>query len=84
MSTDWRHRAACRAEDPELFFPTGDTGPARMQAEEAKQVCYRCPVINSCLQWALDNGKDAGVWGGQDEDERRLAKRRAMRKAAAE
>jgi WhiB family redox-sensing transcriptional regulator len=29
-----------------------------------------------CLQWALESGQDAGVWGGLSEDERRAAKRR--------
>ena len=36
---DWRHKAACLDEDPELFFPIGNTGPALLQIEEAKQVC---------------------------------------------
>ena len=76
---DWRHHAACRDVDPELFFPIGNTGPALLQIDEAKQVCHRCPVQESCLQWALESGQDSGVWGGLSEDERRALKRRATR-----
>ncbi|QSB04436.1 WhiB family transcriptional regulator [Natronoglycomyces albus] len=74
---DWRHRAICRDEDPELFFPIGDTGPALGQIQQAKAVCGRCPVSESCLQWALESGQDAGVWGGLSEVERRELKRRS-------
>ena len=80
---DWRHQAACRDEDPELFFPIGNTGPAILQIEEAKSVCRTCPVIEDCLAWALESGQDAGVWGGLSEDERRALKRRNQRARAA-
>ena len=73
---DWRHRAACLDEDPELFFPIGNTGPALQQIEDAKAVCRRCPVVDTCLTWALDTGQDAGVWGGLSEDARRAPPRR--------
>jgi len=76
---DWRHHAACLTEDPELFFPIGNTGPALAQIEDAKRVCRRCPAREECLQWALDAGQDHGVWGGMSEDERRALKRRASR-----
>ena len=75
---DWRHHAACRDVDPELFFPIGNTGPALLQIDEAKQVCQRCNVMEPCLQWALESGQDAGVWGGLSEDERRALKRRQV------
>ncbi|MFB6726784.1 WhiB family transcriptional regulator [Kribbella sp. NPDC056345] len=76
---DWRQLSECRDEDPELFFPIGNTGPAIMQTEEAKQVCRRCPVRAQCLSWALEAGQDDGIWGGLDEDERRKLKRRNQR-----
>ena len=76
---DWRHRAACLDEDPELFFPIGNTGPALLQIEEAKAVCRSCDVRVECLDWAMETGQDAGVWGGLSEDERRALKRRTAR-----
>ncbi|MDL4771967.1 MULTISPECIES: WhiB family transcriptional regulator [Thermomonosporaceae] len=79
---DWRHRAACRDVDPELFFPIGNTGPAILQIEEAKQVCRRCDVNDACLRWALESGQDSGVWGAMGEDERRALKRRTARARA--
>uniref|UniRef100_UPI002F9194A1 WhiB family transcriptional regulator n=1 Tax=Streptomyces longwoodensis TaxID=68231 RepID=UPI002F9194A1 len=82
VNTNWRNRSACREEDPELFFPIGNTGPALLQIEEAKAVCRRCPVMETCLQWALEIGEDSGVWGGLSEDERRAMKRRAARNRA--
>ncbi|MFE9816950.1 WhiB family transcriptional regulator [Streptomyces sp. NBC_00236] len=78
---NWRMLAACREEDPDLFFPIGSTGPALVQTEDAKAVCRSCPVRQECLRWALDNGQDAGVWGGLDESERRTLKRRSRRRA---
>ena len=79
---DWRHAARCRDEDPELFFPIGNTGPALLQIEDAKAVCRTCSVVEDCLTWALESGQDAGVWGGLSEDERRALKRRGARARA--
>jgi len=73
---NWRQSAACRNEDPELFFPIGTSGPAILQEQEAKAVCERCPVTEECLQWALENNQESGVWGGLDENERRTIRRR--------
>jgi WhiB family transcriptional regulator, redox-sensing transcriptional regulator len=75
----WRDRSACLTEDPELFFPTGNAAPALGQVQEAKVVCHRCEVVQTCLQWAIEFGQDAGVWGGLPADERRALKRRTSR-----
>jgi WhiB family redox-sensing transcriptional regulator len=76
---DWVHRARCKDEDPELFFPIGTAGPAATQIAAAKSVCSRCEVRLECLEWAMGTGQEAGVWGGLSEDERR-ALRRARRR----
>jgi WhiB family redox-sensing transcriptional regulator len=75
----WRDRAACLDEDPELFFPIGNTEPAFRQIEEARAVCHRCEVIDTCLSWAMETRQDAGVWGGQSAEQRQSLKRRNAR-----
>ncbi|MBY8879687.1 WhiB family transcriptional regulator [Actinacidiphila acidipaludis] len=82
MVNEWQDRAACRDEDPELFFPVGTSGPALLRIEEAKAVCHRCPVMEQCRRLALESGQDSGVWGGLTEEERRAARRRASRARA--
>jgi WhiB family transcriptional regulator, redox-sensing transcriptional regulator len=72
---DWRTLAACRDEDPELFFPVGTSGAALADVAAAKTVCRACPVTAPCLEWALESGQDAGVWGGASADERRALRR---------
>ncbi|GHH30005.1 WhiB family transcriptional regulator [Streptomyces rubradiris] len=68
---DWRTRSACQDYDPELFFSTGAEGTA-------KAVCRGCPVREECLNHALDERIEDGVWGGLTDDERRDIRRRAV------
>lgn len=68
----WKSRAACGSADPELFYAEDPDSIAR-----AKSVCGRCPVRSDCLESALANGEQLGVWGGLDENERRQLRRKA-------
>ena len=71
LRRSWRYLAICRSEDPELFHPVSQSGPAyAAQVEKAKAVCRRCPVRAECLSEALASPQ-FGIWGGLAEDERR-------------
>jgi WhiB family transcriptional regulator, redox-sensing transcriptional regulator len=77
-ASSWRFRGRCADTDPELFFPTR---PARRQVSRAKAVCAQCPVKAECLEWALTTGQIDGVWGGLDEKERAVLRRRRPTKS---
>jgi WhiB family redox-sensing transcriptional regulator len=77
----WREAAACRTVDVETFYP-----PAEHDGREAKAVCFGCPVRETCLEFAIENGERFGVWGGLTPQERRwlVAKRKRASLLAAE
>jgi hypothetical protein len=67
----WIGQAACRDQDPELFFP--ERGHAR-QGTAAKQVCASCSVQRQCRDLAVRAAKgrneDHGIFGGTKPHER--------------
>jgi hypothetical protein len=65
----WMEKALCRQVHPDLHFPEGRQ--QRTQIRDAKNVCGRCEVAGACLDYALRNNEEWGVWGGLDERELR-------------
>lgn len=66
MDTDWMSEGRCRDTDPAVFFPSDGIG-----VQSAQRICSDCPVKSPCLEYALANRVDHGVWGGTSERERR-------------
>jgi WhiB family transcriptional regulator, redox-sensing transcriptional regulator len=78
MDTRWMAEGKCRDMPPAVFFPSDGLG-----VQAAQRICAECPVAEACLEYALVNRIDHGVWGGRSERERRriLRTRRAKRVA---
>ncbi|MBY4039272.1 WhiB family transcriptional regulator [Rhodococcus fascians] len=76
---EWQVRAVCRSMPISMFFPPqGLRGSALAEAERnAKLICAQCPIIERCLQHALECGEPYGVWGGLTVAERSRMDRRA-------
>ncbi|MBK9179532.1 MAG: WhiB family transcriptional regulator [Acidimicrobiales bacterium] len=72
-------RGNCREHHPSVFFPSDGVG-----VEVARRICATCPVQGPCLEFALTQRIDHGVWGGASERERRrILKRRRLAAASA-
>ncbi|HEX2050958.1 MAG TPA: WhiB family transcriptional regulator [Actinomycetota bacterium] len=73
---DWQTNARCAEVDPEIFFP--ERGGS---SKAARAVCNECTVRMQCLEYALNNKEQFGIWGGTSERERRkLRRERAPRR----
>jgi len=78
-ATAWMAEGLCRMFPPASFFPSDGVG-----VDKARKICAGCPVKETCLDHALDNRIEHGVWGGASERERRrILKRRRLEVAAA-
>jgi WhiB family transcriptional regulator, redox-sensing transcriptional regulator len=64
--TGWMSDGLCRDHPPATFFPSDGVG-----VDRARKICADCPVKEPCLEYALGERIDHGVWGGTSERERR-------------
>lgn len=65
----WKRKGAC-AGDPQatdLLY----AAELKDQVEGAKRWCAPCPVRRECLNYAIANREEFGVWGGVIESRRR-------------
>jgi len=79
MDTEWMRQGRCKDMDPAIFFPNDGVG-----VQVAQRICAECAVRQECLEYALVNRVDHGVWGGASERERRrLLRQRRIAHASA-
>jgi WhiB family redox-sensing transcriptional regulator len=78
MDTHWMALGLCRELAPSAFFPNDGVG-----VDAARRICATCPVQEPCLEYALVERIDHGVWGGASERERRRILKRRRQEAAA-
>jgi WhiB family redox-sensing transcriptional regulator len=74
MDTEWMAAGRCRDLPPETFFPSDGVG-----VDHARKICADCAMKGPCLEYAMANHIDHGVWGGTSERERRRIARQRRR-----
>jgi len=74
----WRFEANCRGVDTNVLYPKANDAAGN---KVAKKICELCPVREPCLDYAIENNQEHGVWGGVSEKERRRITRNRRHKA---
>lgn len=75
----WMDEAFCQDDpDPDMWFRGAEQGrPA--DRDDAIGICSLCPVREECLEYALTENLDDGIYGGLLPEQRRTIKRRLKR-----
>lgn len=67
----WQLSASCVGHPSDVFFPEDQSPRDRSRSEDAaKRICWGCPVVDKCLQHALQTPENHGVWGAMAATER--------------
>ena len=56
----WAEHAQCATYNRELFF-----SHKHKDITHAMRICAQCPALKPCLEQAITNREQHGVWGGQ-------------------
>ena len=60
---------SCRESDPDAWFPDEDR-PMASDYTQVKKLCRACPIQTMCLEYAITNQEQHGLWGGLTARER--------------
>lgn len=73
---NWQDNALCIGKDTNWFFPEMGVKGSAEQARNVKNFCKACSVRQECLNTAIENDEQFGIWGGLTPKERNNLKNR--------
>lgn len=68
--------AVCADVDPEVFFPDERSRDSESGIRLAQEFCFSCVHRMECLEWAIKEDIEYGIWGGLTTNERKLGQRK--------
>ena len=82
VQQEWMELGSCKGQTQYFFAPHGEQAEAREAREAiAAAICNSCMVTDTCREYARHN-REQGFWGGENDEQRVTARRRANRRAA--
>jgi WhiB family redox-sensing transcriptional regulator len=82
VQQEWMELGSCKGQTQYFFAPHGEQAEAREAREGvAGAICQACVVVDTCREYARRN-REQGYWGGENDEQRVAARRRANRRAA--
>jgi hypothetical protein len=75
------HVTPCASAGGDSMFPEPNQ---RAETAYAKRLCEGCEIRTECLDYALTNGEESGIWGGLSPADRKNLLKDRRREAAGQ